>query len=141
MVEEDPNHTPPDTEKTRSASGSCAAFAKHCVKLKASVAVQNSALAVVHVVLVVRDHAPVVHEPLEQEPTVMSGHSLTVEDTKKPLPHGTEQRENAPKSFPMHCSVQSGKSSHVLEYSNCSRVHRDPFPLWLCTIERVHIVQ
>ena len=81
IVDEDPYHKPPDTENTRSASGSCAAFAKHCVKLKASVAEQKSALAVEHVVLVVCDHAPVVHDPLVQDPTVMSGHSFTVEDT------------------------------------------------------------
>ncbi len=106
-------------------------MAKHCVKLKSSVAVQNSALAVVHVVLVVNDQAPVVHEPLVHEPTVISGQSLTVDETKKPFPQGTEQREKAPKSFPMHCSVQSGNASHVAEYKSCSREHRDPSPLWL----------
>ena len=115
MEDDDPNHTPPVTENTRSTSGSDAARAKHCVKLSTSVAAQNTAEAVVHVVKVVDENAPALQEPLVQDPTVMDGQSLTVEDTKNPFPQGTLQRENAPKSFPMHCSVQSGKALHVCE--------------------------
>jgi hypothetical protein len=130
MVEEEPKYTPVDTEKATSWSGSPAAWARHCVKLKASVAEQNVVPAVEHVVFVVDCHAPSLQEPLVHEPTVMSGHSFTVDDTKNPLPHGTEHREKAPKSFPMHCSVQSGRALHVNEYKSWLRVHLDPFPLW-----------
>lgn len=74
MVDEDPKYTPVEIENATSWSGSPAARAKHCVKLKASDAEQNSLLAVEHVVLVVVDHAPLLHDPFVQDPTVMSGH-------------------------------------------------------------------
>jgi hypothetical protein len=53
MLDDVPSHTPPETEKAMSTSGSDAACAIHCVKLNSSPAAQNSAEAVEQFVSVV----------------------------------------------------------------------------------------